>query len=95
MVTGVRNCLAPGKLRDANAAPICVFPGDPGIVYDISTGKFLCHKTAAFEDPKTLDFAIDRGRVLLFPVGQDSDRGAILDRFDELRQGRKLPYFKT
>jgi hypothetical protein len=44
-----------------------IIPGDPGIVYNISDGTFLCHEDSKFYSPATLKpFTVENDRIGLF-----------------------------
>jgi hypothetical protein len=62
---------------------IFVVPGDLSIVYDISSGKFLCHETCAFEPP----FTTKGGRRLRIEESYDPN----WKRSAEVKRSEKAP----
>jgi tetratricopeptide (TPR) repeat protein len=94
-----------GAEDDTNTS---VLPGDQHTIYQIDTGKVLCHYNREFQDPAGIEFhpCIDKSDrshkgICLLPKGVDlrqilanTSMELILKEFKEYRSNCQLEYFK-
>lgn len=72
-----------GKTMGEDQVPF-IIPGDPGIVYNIQGGTFLCHEDGLYNDQKDLESKeVGDDRIGLFKKGGSY---ASMDRFDKSLQ---------